>query len=526
MSIYDPAADAMHYHGGVFYPHNGNNHNGVITDGKSMSLRPLPSLRDEVGLFARLAGPTVLIGIGFVVPSFVTAAYVGRNWGALMQDAYTLANLTGNLCCMSLLAGLHSAADTLGPQAFGAGNDRQVGLVAWQTLVTSFIIIIPVNVVLCCTLGPLLIALGQDTDASALAWEFYIIYCWSIPFYAVWCVAWKFLSAQAILWPLVVITLLAVGVVLPLGLEVLGPMYGLQGTAAALVVFFASEAIGICAWMYFGQPYKPETFDHYTWTEILFQPSYKQFLKLGVGGMLASLEWIYWEAVSLMVGRLGVIPLSVHTVPTQVIYVAFMFPLGIGAAASNRIGTTLSQSVPRAKVLAVATLCVCFVGFAFFTWLLYATRWYLFRLFTNDPEVLAGCETIWPSVCVYMWILVLFGVNTGIATGLGMQMTLGVLTLAFLWCVGLPASYYFAMVKGEGLSAVWIWITPPYFLINGLLWIRFYTKDWDEIATLVRIREGMGKLGENGKDDNLESLRLVEEAPSDSTYGSTAGSGT
>ncbi|HSH01113.1 MAG TPA: MATE family efflux transporter, partial [Anaerolineae bacterium] len=422
------------------------------------------------------------------MPSFVTAAYIGRHWGALFQDAYTLANLTGNLCCMSLLAGLHSAADTLGPQALGAGNHRNVGLVACQTLVTSFIIIVPVNVLLCCTLGPLLVALGQDGQASALAWEFYIIYCWSIPFYAVWCVAWKFLSAQAVLWPLVVVTLGAVGFVLPLALQVLGAAYGLPGTAAALVVFFASQAVAIGAWMYFGRPYQPSTIDHYTWTEILCQPSYQQFLKLGVGGMLASLEWIYWEAVSLMVGRLGVIPLSVHTVPTQVIYVAFMFPLGMGAAASNRIGTTLCQSVPRAKVLAVATLVVSVVIFTLFTGLLYATRAFLFRLFTNDPDVWEGCETIWPSVCVYTWVLVLFGVNTGIATGLGMQMTLGVLTLAFLWCVGLPASYYFALVQGQGLPAVWIWITPPYFLINALLWLRFYTKDWEELATLVRIR--------------------------------------
>lgn len=514
MSIYDPAADAWHCHMTQQQQENKNRN-------KNQPPAPLPALGTEVRLFAQLAGPTVLISIGFVVPSFFTAAYIGRHWGALLQDAYTLANLTGNLCSMSLLAGLHSAADTLGPQAFGAGNDRQLGLVAWQTLVTSMVILLPVNLVLCNTLGPLLQALGQDAEAATLAWEFYNIYCWSLPFYAIWCVAWKFLSAQAVLWPLVVITLGAVFLVLPISLEFLGATYGLPGTAAALVIFFAFEAIAICAWMYWGQLHKTSTVDHYTWTEILCTRSYTVFLKLGAGGMLASLEWIYWEALSLMVGRLGVIPLSVHTVPTQVIYVAFMFPLGIGVAVSNRIGTTLSQSVSRAKILTVATLGVSFIGFGCLTGLLYMARWYLFRLFTNDPEVLEGCETIWPLVCLYLWILVLFGVNTGIATGLGMQMTLGLWTLAFLWCLGLPASYYFALVRGQGLRAVWTWITPPYFLINSVLWFLFYIKDWDEVAMLVRIREGLEKRDADDFD-NLESLRLVE-AQSDSTYGTTSG---
>jgi hypothetical protein len=38
--------------------------------------------------------------------------------------------------------------------------------------------------------------------------------------------------------------------------------------------------------------------------------------------------------------------------------------------------------------------------------------------------------------------------------------------------------------------------------------ILFYRQDWEEIATLVRIREGLQKV-EDG-DDSLESLRLVE----------------
>ena len=527
MSVSVPAADAFHSHSsdGPSRSAAATTTTTTRTKGSDNNKAQLPTLSQEVYLFTSLAGPTILISIGFVVPSFCTAAYIGRHFGTIPLDAYTLANLTGNLCCLSLLAGLYSAADTLCPQAYGAGNFRQVGLVAMQALVTSWLILIPTNILLCTTLGPLLQALGQDAVVADLAWQFYNVYVWSLPFYAVWCVVWKFLSAQHALQPLVIVTLLASTVVLPISLEILGNLAGILGAAAALVVFQLFQVTAVLTWIALWPPHNPATWpkEGYAWHDIFASPAYAQFLRLGCGGMLASLEWIYWEAISLVVGLLGVVPLSVHTIPTQVIYVVFMFPLGMGVAISNRIGVTLSHSVARAKTLTVAILVVSSVGFGIFTWLLFVNQEFIFALFTNDPDVLAGCAAVWPLVCLYFWVLNLFGINTGIATGLGMQMTLGMWTLLFLWCLGLPASYYFAICQDQGLKAVWTWIIPPYVLIDVTMLILFYFQDWEEIATLVRIREGLQKQVDC-QDETLESLHLMESfkhGDTTTTYGST-----
>jgi Na+-driven multidrug efflux pump len=195
-------------------------------------------------------------------------------------------------------------------------------------------------------------------------------------------------------------------------------------------------------------------------------------------------------------------------------YVFFMFPLGVGIAISNRIGNTLPRNVHHAKVLAVATLITVAIVFGFFILAIYWYRAPIYRIFTNDPEVLAGCEAIWPLVCFYMWVLVMFGISTGIATGLGMQLTLGVWTLLYLWLFGLPATYYFAIIQGQGLMAVWMWIWPPYLAINVTIGLNFVTCDWDEIAQRIRIREGLDKEG-------LESLRLRESFKGP-TYGAIA----
>lgn len=495
----------------------------------------LPTLAQEAYYFVELAAPTVLISVGFTVPSFYVAAFVGRTYGPVRLDAYALANLTGNLFSLSLLAGLYSASDTLSPQAFGAGNYRRVGLVALRALVASVVVLIPVNVVLYAAMGPLLVWLGQDEAVSEGAWSFYVVYAAALPCYAVWCVACKFLTAQAVTRPLVVVTLSAVCLVLPAATQTVGrPVdeggWGFEGAAAALVVMYAYQAAALFAYLAVVRPHVAETWPtRWTWSEVLDQKALTEFGKLAAGGMMASLEWMYWEAVSLVVGVLGVVPLSVHTVPTQVIYVAFMLPLGVGIAVSNRIGVTLGKSVARAKWLAVATMTTSAVVFGVWTVLLYRYRWPVFALFTADANVLQGCDEIWPLVCLYLWVLSLFGVTTGIATGLGMQMTLGMWTIFFLWCLGLPASYYFAIVRQQGLVAIWTWIIPPYALISIVMGFHFVWHDWEDIANLIRIREGLintendkDKDDRNGNDDaeGLESLRLTEST-SNTNYRST-----
>jgi Na+-driven multidrug efflux pump len=101
----------------------------------------------EVRLFLELAIPAILFGAGFVISPFLTASIVGRKFGATYLSAFTLANLTGNLCTFSFVTGLYSASDTLIPQAFGVGNYKEVGLIAMRgVMATSTVILVPLNI--------------------------------------------------------------------------------------------------------------------------------------------------------------------------------------------------------------------------------------------------------------------------------------------------------------------------------------------------------------------------------------------
>ncbi|KAL7569901.1 hypothetical protein ACA910_008566 [Epithemia clementina (nom. ined.)] len=205
--------------------------------------------------------------------------------------------------------------------------------------------------------------------------------------------------------------------------------------------------------------------------------------------MLASLEWVYREALALIIGTLGVLPLSVHTVPTQVMFIIFMFPLGIGIALAIRLGTTMTHNVRRAKLIASGSFLCSAVLFSLTSLLMYRLRFFIFSVFTSEPQVIG--DKIWPNVCLYFVNLSMFGVNMGISTGLGMQWTFGIITVVSLWFLGMPASYYFAVVRGGGLEAAWQCIWPQYIVINVSVGSAFFFWDWDEVSSSIRRREGV-----------------------------------
>ena len=216
-------------------------------------------------------------------------------------------------------------------------------------------------------------------------------------------------------------------------------------------------------------------------------------------------------------GTLGVLPLSVHTVPTQVLTVAFMIPYGIGVALSIRLGVTLPQNVKRAQQLVMGCALVSTGPFAIMTILMYTYRNLIFQLFTNDPDVLDGCERIWWKVVVFFFVLTIFGISMGIATGLGMQWTLGIVNLVFTWIIGLPAICYFALLRGGGLESVWTWECIPYIFMNAVLVVAFCLADWHAISVAIRKREGISDTDEISADEGDIETLVAHDGPK---YGS------
>ena len=452
----------------------------------------------EIHLLSNIAVPTVIIQLGSTIPAAMTASSIGRQLGSVHLDGVTLANLTGNLLTLSLLWGLYSASDTLSPQAFGAGNYKEVGLIAIRGFVGSMLILTPINAFLFFSMEDLLLMFGEADEPSRLAAQWYRVFTFALPFYALYMALWKFLSSQEILMPVVLAMVVSTGIVLPLSLYLLVPTYGFMGSAFAILIFQVFEPLFLLAYLALFKPYHPDTWSGLShWREALAWEPFKTYMQLGFGGMLAGGEWVWWEFISLIIGKLGVVPLSAHTIPTQFLSVGYSIPLGIGTALAIRLGSLLPVNVPRAKQLVLWSFVATIALFAILSCMMYTLRSSIFAIFTKDPLVLAATDKIWWKVIGYYMSLSAFGVVTGVAVGLGMQWTLGVVNLVLLWFVALPGLYMSAIEFGGGLDAAWSWIFPPYVAMNFILMYRFCVSDWDGISDDIRKREGM-----DGKSDD------------------------
>lgn len=190
-----------------------------------------------------------------------------------------------------------------------------------------------------------------------------------------------------------------------------------------------------------------------------------------------------------MIGKMGVLELSVHTVPNQVTMFVGMCPFAFGTALAIRMGVTLTESVTRAKTIVVYTTVGSAILFGMVVCIMYAYAGAIFSIFTRDAEVIALAHKIWWKVCLFNFNVAIFAIFAGVATGLGMQWTLGAVNFFFLWIFGIPVTYHFALVKGGGLDSAWTWINAPYACMNIALIAIFVTKDWYAVQTKIRSGE-------------------------------------
>jgi multidrug resistance protein, MATE family len=220
----------------------------------------IESRMHEMLLLFRLAIPTFIVQLGSVTPGFLVASYIGRTYPSeVYLDGYTIASVTTNLCILSLLQGLYSAADTLSPQAYGAGSHNQVGYIAVRGYIASMIVIVPIVLFLLLYMKQMLLWFGQDSVSVSLAYEWFRIYAMALPFYSLYQVTIKFLSAQSQMQPLLHCCILSTCIILPSLLFVFGSMLGFIGTAIALVLYHVFNSMSLIVYLYYYQPHDPLT---------------------------------------------------------------------------------------------------------------------------------------------------------------------------------------------------------------------------------------------------------------------------
>lgn len=446
---------------------------------RAHSAAPANHLADELAETLRLAVPMMLTQLGQIAMMTTDLALIGR----LGEGAVAAAALAHTVYFISFTVGLGLAAAVapLAAQAFGAGDPGRLRCALRAGLVVVLFISLPM---MASPLygGHILLALGQAPASAALAQRYLEGLAWGIvpalgfialrgvmgamnrPQPALW-ITFAAIPANALL-----VYLLIHGV---FGLPQLG-LFG-AGLATTMVNFGTFlAALWVVA---FARP-----FADYHMLAQLWRIDWRLMRQLiGIGAPISFallMEYGLFSSAALLMGLISTTAVAAHQVALQVTAVLFMVPLGIGMAATVRVGHAFGRhdaaGIKRAGLVA-ALLGIALVSAL--TLLVVLGRFALADLFFGGA---AASQAAMELTATLLLIGATFFVADGIQTIMGGALR-GVndtrMTLLFAifgyWAVGFPTAWLLAFDARLGAIGVWVGLSLGTFVYAGLLVLRF-----------------------------------------------------
>jgi MATE family multidrug resistance protein len=427
----------------------------------------------------RLAVPMMLTQLGQIAMITTDLALIGR-LGAGAVAAAALAH-TVYFVSFTFGLGLMSAVSPLAAQAFGAGDVRRIRLALRVGLWVALLIALPIMA------SPLygeriLLALGQAPQSAALAQLYLNGLAWGIAPALGFIALRGMMSAVNRPMPPLWITIAAIPANAALvyclihgrfGLPELGLFgAGLATTLINLATFLA--ALGIVAVRRPFADYRPLA---QLWR--IDWPLLRQLVAIGAPISFAMLmEYGVFSSAALVMGLISTSALAAHQIALQVTAVLFMVPLGIGLAATVRVGHAFGRGEPAA--VKRAGLVAALLGIVLVSALTIAIvlgRYALGRLFFGSGEENAATIELTATLLL---VGATFFVADGLQTIMGgalrgindTQMTLVFAAIGY-WGVAFPIAWMLAFHTGLGAVGVWIGLSTGTYVYAGLLILRF-----------------------------------------------------
>lgn len=379
--------------------------------------------------------------------------------------------------------GVMMAVGPMVSQAHGAGRSEPIGRSVRQGFWLGLMLTIPC-VVLLWSMAPILRAAGQPEETVVGAMSYLHAMKWGfLPF--LWLMVLRgFVEGISRPWPVTIITLIGVGVnvtansVLMYG-KLGFPALGIAGTGWASTIVFWFLVLALIAYVrivptlraydVFGTIGRPDP--HY------FRELFRIGWPIGVG---LGIESGLFTFTALLMGRIGSTALAAHQVALQCAAFTFMVPLGVGIAASVRVGQAVGRGDRRGVRMAGATGVALASGFmvlsALCFWLFPHT---IIGLFLDVSA--ARNEAVVSLAVALLGIAAVFQVFDGIQVSAagslrGLKDTRRPMLIGFIsyWLVGLTTGYMLGFEMDMGASGLWWGLVLGLATASVLLSWRFH----------------------------------------------------
>ena len=435
-----------------------------------------------------LAWPIALTNLLQIVVLLTNTAFVGH-LGTNELAAVTI----GSSIFFALqppTLGLALAAAPMLAQARGAGRRRDGPRRGWvgemrrsarQALWAVAVVAVP-SWALLWQVEALLLAFGQDPTISALAADYVRPLMWGLPLLGAFVVLRGFLAAMG--QPGLALSASCVGIVVnavlcwalvfgALGAPRLGAMgAGLAGALVNLCMVLVLLGLirldrRLRRFRLLGQLWQPD------WT------SFREVFRIGLP--IAGQMWVeigLFAGAALVIGWLGAVAVAAHAIAVQMAMLAFRVPMGVGLAATARVGQAIGAADPAAAVRAGWVAVALGSSFVAATALLIvAGRSVLPGIFLGTADPMA--PAVATSAAVLLIIVALFQLANGVQVvaagalrGLRDTRVPALLVGAGYWGIGLPVGWVLGFRLGLGAAGVWLGLTSGMAMVAVLLLLR------------------------------------------------------
>lgn len=444
----------------------------------SVAEAPENHLTAELTETIRLSAPMALTQLGQIAMMTTDLAFIGR----LGDEAVAAAALGHTVFFIAFTFGLGLVAGVapLAAQAFGGRNPRGVRRAVRTGLWAALLASIP-TMILPLRGEQILLALGQAPEAARLGQQYLFGLVWGlVP--ALWFIAIRgFMGAVNRPEPVLWITLAAVPAnALLVYLLLYGswgfPQLGLFGAGlATTIVNFATFLAGLWFVMW-RRPFRKYHAMARLWR--IDWPLLRQLTAIGTPISLSMLmEYGLFSSAALLMGLISTAALAAHQVALQVTAILFMVPLGIGMAATVRVGHAVGRrdgdAVRRAGYVAI------WLGIALAVVLTAAVllgRFAIAKLFFGDATTHGAIELTAALLLVGATYFITDAIQTIVAGALrGLNDTRIPLLLAAIsyWGIGFTMACVLGFRTGLGAVGVWIGLSCGTAVYAAALILRF-----------------------------------------------------
>jgi MATE family multidrug resistance protein len=329
----------------------------------------------------------------------------------------------------------------------------------------------------------LLLAIGQEPRLAALAGDYVRALMWELPLFCGFIVLRGFLAAMERPGPALGVSLVAIGVnALLVWLLVFGafgwPGLGVAGAgiATTLTAGFMLATLGLLI-------ARDRMFRRFRLLGRFWRsdwPRLAELFRIGLpiaGAML--LEIGVFTGAALVIGWLGAAAVAAHAIAIQMASATFMVPMGIGQAATARVGLAAGAGDAAGAARAGWTAVALGAGFmAAMAVALILAAGPLAWLFLDpaDPRA-AAAAALGASLLTVAGVFQLGdGVQVVAAGALrGLKDTRVPMLFAALgyWGIGLPAGLALAWPAGLGAVGIWIGLAAGLAVVSGLMLWRW-----------------------------------------------------